>query len=93
MKKINILERAKSLEILLYLYHNENKNPGLLDIRTGTGASSGSIQMRLFELGTIGLIQEKTRSGITTKREVKLTPKGKKIAKLVDEINKTLEEE
>jgi DNA-binding HxlR family transcriptional regulator len=93
VKKLTYLEKSKAIEILLFVYKNEKKHPGLLDIRIGTSAGSGTIQFRLFELNKIGLIEEKEREGITVKREIKLTEKGRKIAQLLEQVEKILEEE
>ncbi len=85
------LQGSKAPEILLIL--NRKPNLSLSDLIYLTGSNPSLVSKRVLELKESGLITEKRHTDFTRKREFNLTEKGRKVAVLLLEIKKVLDEE
>ena len=92
MRKIEKwLERSHTTDILIELSKNDKMY--LTEIREALGkGSSSTIDKVIRELYHIGLIEEETEDKFGGRRNVWLTPKGKRIAEKLIEIEEIIEE-
>ena len=88
---MKVLNRSKSPEILILLLREEKLSLSDINYKLKTGAAT--VSKRVSELKEAKLITEKRYTDFTRKREFTLTEKGRKVAALLLEIKKVLEEE
>ena len=89
MNKIfKVLEKSKSIEILVALYDKEKLFLSELLEKLDT-KDTNTINRRIDLLRDSGLIKEKSEAKFGGRRYIWLTEKGKKIALLLTEIGKT----
>jgi len=94
---IEVLEKEKALQILIEVYkielNNEDKiNRAKNKISIRVGGSPSTFIKRFNELEKAGLIRVEQQKEFPFKEFVFLTPKGKKIAEYLIEIEKIMEE-
>ena len=88
--KVTLLGKAGSMNILIALSKHRGKMYFTeLKKELGTGSMS-TINMRLLELKSSGLIEDEVENKFGGRRYIWLTDKGKKIAKHLVEIEKLL---
>jgi len=88
--KVALLEKAGSTEILLILLRKKKVYITELKEQLGKGSMS-TVNMRVLELKTQGLIEDKLENKLGTHRKyIWLTEKGRDVAKHVLEIEKLL---
>lgn len=86
---IEILEKSKAAEIMVKLH--ERKEIGLVEmVVVLSGGSTSTINNRLLELKSVGLIEEEREAKFGGRRLFRLTDKGKKVARKLVEIEKLL---
>jgi DNA-binding HxlR family transcriptional regulator len=84
-KKYTVLEKSKSIEILVALY-DENKmflSELLIKLKT---KDTNTINRRIDTLRDAGLINDETEAKFGGRRYIWLTKKGEKIARLLFEV-------
>lgn len=90
MSKMEILEKAGSINILISLLKNKGKMY-VTELKKVIGKGSMStLNMRILELKNQGLIKDKQESKFGGRRYIWLTDKGEKIGKHLIEIEKIL---
>lgn len=88
MSKIEILEKAGSIEILIALHKNKGKMY-VTELKKEIGKGSMStLNTRLLELKNQDLINDEQESKFGGRRYIWLTQKGKKVASYLSEIKK-----
>jgi len=88
--KVTLFEKAGSMNILITLSKHKGKMYFTeLKKELGTGSMS-TINMRLLELKSSGLVEDEVENKFGGRRYIWLTDKGKKIAKHLVEIEKLL---
>jgi len=94
-KKLKILEKAGSTDILISLLKQKGKmyvtelKKEILKKEIGKGSMS-TLNMRLLELKNTGLVEDEQESKFGGRRYIWLTDKGEKIAKHLLDIEKIL---
>ena len=89
-KKLTILEKAGSTDILISLLKQKGKMY-VTELKKEIGKGSMStLNMRILELKNQGLIKDEQESKFGGRRYIWLTDKGKKITKHLLEIEKIL---
>ncbi|TFH12629.1 hypothetical protein E4H04_13130 [Candidatus Bathyarchaeota archaeon] len=89
MKTLSKLEKSTALQILDYLYENEESMR--YQIEDKISGSSSTLGSSLVVLGEMGLLNERREPPY--KRYISLSPSGKKVAYHINEINKILTED
>lgn len=90
MSKIEVLEKAGSIEILIALYKNKGKMyVTKLKKEIGKGSMS-TLNTRLLELKNSDLIKDEQERKFGGRRYIWLSEKGKKIAKNLRDVEKIL---
>ena len=88
--KVSLLEKAGSTEILMILLKKRKVYITKLKEQLGKGSMS-TINVRILELKTQGLIEDKQENKLGTRRKyIWLTEKGKKIAEHLKNIDDLL---
>ena len=75
---LEILFRSRAIDILLALYE---KSMGVRELINKVGGSATTVEQRLRELKKARLIEENVSKGFPFRRELRLTEKGKEVAK------------
>jgi len=89
-KKLKILEKAGSTDILISLLKQKGKMY-VTELKKEIGKGSMStLNMRLLELKNTGLVEDEQESKFGGRRYIWLTDKGEKIAKHLLDIEKIL---
>jgi DNA-binding HxlR family transcriptional regulator len=89
-KKLKILEKAGSTDILISLLKQKGKMY-VTELKKEIGKGSMStLNMRIIELKNQGLINDKQESKFGGRRYIWLTEKGEKISKYLFEIEKII---
>jgi len=91
MTEFEKLEKNKSLTILATLYTIGNKTYHS-ELRKKAQIGINTLDKRLFELRSIGLIEEEIEDKFGGRRYIWLTPKGKRVAEKLVEIEDILKE-
>ena len=82
-----VLEKSKSIEIIVALYRKKKVFLSELLIKLKT-KDTNTINRRIDKLGDVRLIKDETEAKFGGRRYIWLTEKGKKIAKNLIEISK-----
>ncbi|WP_240516519.1 MarR family transcriptional regulator [Brachyspira sp. G79] len=83
---------SSQMDILMFLYHNEQKIVNQRDIENFLGLSNPTIAGTLYRLEKKGFIKRKISSEDKRYKEIYLTPKSKKVKEIVfEDINKNNE--
>ena len=83
---------SSQMDILMFLYHNEQKIINQRDIENFLGLSNPIIAGTLYRLEKKGFIKRKISSEDKRYKEIYLTPKSKKVKEIVfEDINKNNE--
>ncbi|WP_304332474.1 MarR family winged helix-turn-helix transcriptional regulator [Brachyspira innocens] len=83
---------SSQMDILMFLYHNEQKIINQRDIENFLGLSNPTIAGTLYRLEKKGFIKRKISSEDKRYKEIYLTPKSKKVKEIVfEDINKNNE--
>ena len=83
---------SSQMDILMFLYHNEQKIINQRDIENFLGLSNSTIAGTLYRLEKKGFIKRKISSEDKRYKEIYLTPKSKKVKEIVfEDINKNNE--
>jgi len=90
MSKIEVLEKAGSIEILIALHKNKGKMY-VTELKKEIGKGSMStLNTRLLELNNSGLIKDEQESKFGGRRYIWLTEQGKKVAKYLLDIEEIM---
>ncbi|ADG70705.1 MarR family winged helix-turn-helix transcriptional regulator [Brachyspira murdochii] len=76
---------SSQMDILMFLYHNEQKIVNQRDIENFLGLSNPTIAGTLYRLEKKGFIKRKISSEDKRYKEIYLTPKSKKVKEIVFE--------
>ena len=82
-----VLEKSKSIEILVALYNKDKLFLSELLENLGT-KDTNTVNRRIETLRNVGLIKEEGEAKFGGRRYIWLTNKGKKVASLLNEIKK-----
>lgn len=91
MESIEILNLVGVRKILIYLL-DKNEKSCISDLKNNAGISQDAIYKALPVLQNYDLIEEKDAEGFSRRHDVWLNSKGKKVAKLLCEMEKALSE-
>jgi len=83
----NVLEKSQSIEILVVLYNKDKLFLSELLEQLGT-KDTNTVSRRLDMLREAGLVKEEGEEKFGGRRYIWLTDKGKKVAKLLTDIEK-----
>ena len=83
----NVLEKSQSIEILVALYNKDKLFLSELLETLGT-KDTNTVSRRIDMLRDVGLIKEESEEKFGGRRYIWLTDKGKKVAKLLTDIEK-----
>jgi len=84
MQNLEILQKSKSIDILLALL--EHGELGLYQLKEKTSGSASITSTRAPELIAAGLIKERREKSFQGRRLFSLTPKGRKVAEYLMKI-------
>ena len=90
MRKISVLEKAGSSDILITLFHHQEKMYVTELKKTIGKGSMSTFNMRLLELINENLLNDEHENKFGGRRYIWLTNKGKKIASHLESIEKIL---
>ena len=89
--KISSLERRGTLKVLLYLLKAPEHKAMITYIKRETGLGHYAVSSAVHSLMKLGLVTEIISESFPYSREIKLTEKGLKVAKLLSQVEEVLE--